>query len=88
MKIKTRMLENERERTYRIFLKKVIYDNVIPLHHIPTKKDVIDNKEDFLLKYEYYYEHTKIYPKFIQKSIINDNFSKYLVFLKQNYIDV
>ena len=88
MKIKTRMLENERERTYRILLKKVIYENVIPLHHIPTKKDIMDNKDDFLLKYKYYYEHINLFPKFIQKTIVKDNFSKYLVFLKQNYIDI
>ena len=56
MKIKTRMLENERERTYRILLEKVIDENVIPFHHIPTKKDIVDNETDFLLKYEYYFQ--------------------------------
>ena len=86
MKIKTRMLENERERTYRILLKKVIDENVIPFHHIPTKKDIVDNETGFLLKYEYYFQHIKNYPVFIQKYIVKDNFSKYLVFLKQNYV--
>ena len=87
MMIKTRMLENERERTYRILLKKVINDNAVPIHHIPTKKDIIDNKDAFLLKYKYYCDHIKVYPKFIQKYIVKDNFSKYLVFLKQQYAE-
>ena len=51
-------------------------------------KDIIDNKDAFLLKYKYYCNRIKVYPEFIQKYIVKDNFSyKYLVFLKQQYAD-
>lgn len=87
MIIKNRLLDNEKERTYRILLKKVMEENIIPIHHIPTKNDIINNKSDFIMKYKYYCEHIKTYPKIIRISVIKNTFSQYLIFLKHNYLD-
>ena len=71
---------------YKLLHKNAINFDSVPNYLIPTKEEWIEKKENYLLIYRYYLEHTnKFNSKLIKKILIKNHFFEYITFLKETY---